>query len=451
MSANASATLLPPSTAPASAGALRFSWQDPAQRNAWIACVASAVGLVWAYWMMFVDAAEFWSQPQYSHGWVLPLIALYMMWRLRPNKKYDAQLETALRYVAGAGATLAAIGLANEDLQYLQGWGLAVVCLGGFACMLWGQPFATLKSAPEQDSYRWPAALWGIAVAGMAFAALGLLRVSAGPLPADVFSMLGMLVIIVGLVLAAVLVPAPRVLSRHEIAVGGVVILFCTLAWFTAVQFDRMPLARAAFVATAIGVLTVIGGMRLVRWAGPPVAFLMTMFPLPSLAEQRVLGSLQALAVTLSDIVYTILGVPVIRDGKQFRLPGVEQDIPMEIAQACSGLSMTNLLLAMGLAVTILMQRPWWDRVVVLLSTLPIAIIANVFRIVLTGLIWMAMDRFVSSDPQYLAELRDPVHQWIGLIVMMPFALGLIFLELKLLSMLSTADNEARPGAVSIH
>lgn len=418
-----------------------FSWQDSTQRNAWIATMASASVLVWSYWMMFKDAASDWDQPQYSHGWILPLIAMVMMWMLRPNKTANPGVERALQ---GVGAASIALIVAGQWAPSLQGVGLAVACLGGFGCALWGQPFAPAAAKSSGGiPYQRPELLWTVAAVGVALSAAGLLGVSVGPLNQDVLSMLGLMTIAIGFVLLAAFATPPTVVGWHEIAAGFLVVLLCCVVWSFGVYFDRMPLAQGAFVASAIGVLTIIGGMRLVRWVGPPVAFLMFMFPLPSLVEQRVLGLLQKIAVYLSEQVYTIMGVAAIRNANQISLPGLNDDIEMEIAAACSGLSMTNILVAMCVAIAILTTRPWWDRLIILLSAIPIAIVSNVFRIVVTGLIWMAMDQFAAGDPEYLARLRKPMHDWVGLIVMMPFALGLMMLELKILSMLSVPEESS--------
>ncbi len=419
-----------------------FSWGDASQRNAWIAAMASAVMLVWAYWLMFNDAAAEWDQPQYSHGWVLPLIALYIMWSLRPNKAPNAKVETALRGVAILGVVLIAVGYNFAALGFLQGIGLAVGCLGGLGCVLWGQPFATLASGDSESlRFNQPEVLWGVAAAGCGICTLGLLGIGLGPLSPDVFSMLGLMIVIIGLILLAAFAPPSPVITWHEVGVGVLIMLFCSYAWAMGVLYDRMPLAQVSFIATAIGVLAVVGGMNLVRWVGPPVAFLMFMFPLPAIMERSVLGALQKIAVVLSEMVYTIIGIPAIREGSQIRLPSLGEDIQMEIAEACSGLSMSNILIAMCVGIAIVMRRPWWDKLIVLLSALPIAIISNVFRIVVTGLIWMAMDRFVGGDSASVGEFRDTIHTWIGLIVMMPFALGLLMLELKLLSSLSVPEE----------
>lgn len=415
-----------------------FSWQDSTQRNAWIACVAGMAGLVWAYWLMFVDTAEYWDQPQYSHGWIVPLIALVMLWNLRPLQIHNPKLWTAVQAVAGVSVALIAAGHFIPSLVFLQGIGLAVGCVGGIACCLWGQSFATVADS-QTDAYQFshPEALWiGLGVGSLA-TVLGVFDFRLGPLDPDALAFLGLLIITVGFVLAAGLnLPSP-VVSWQEIAAGLCVVVVCTLAWSSAIQYDRMPLARIAFLTSTIGVLTMVGGMNLVRWAGPPAVFLFFMFPLPARLEQSVLGFLQKIAVHLAEVVFTILGISAISEGKMIRLPGLSDMIDMEIAQACSGLSMTNILVAMGVAMVIMVKRPWWDRLILLLSAVPIAIISNVFRIVVTGLAWIAMDRFSIGQ----IELRDTLHTWIGMLLMMPFALGLLMLELKILTKLSVPEE----------
>jgi len=72
-----------------------------------------------------------------------------------------------------------------------------------------------------------------------------------------------------------------------------------------------------------------------------------------------------------------------------------------------------------------IIDRPWWDRLTILLSAIPIALLTNVIRITATALLYMA---FPESE-----GVKHFVHDWAGF-AMMPIALGFLWLELQLLS-----------------
>src|SRR5262249_19167097 len=97
----------------------------------------------------------------------------------------------------------------------------------------------------------------------------------------------------------------------------------------------------------------------------------------------------------------------------------------VEVEQACSGLSMLMIFFALSTAMAILVRRPLADRILILVSAAPIAILANVFRITATGL----------AQEWFGAEAAHKIfHEWAGW-MMMPLALAMLWLELGVLSL----------------
>ena len=85
-----------------------------------------------------------------------------------------------------------------------------------------------------------------------------------------------------------------------------------------------------------------------------------------------------------------ILGQPAIAEGNTI-LVG---DNHLEIAQACSGLRLFVSILALAFVYLMLVRRAWWEKLLLLASVVPIAIIANSARIIATGLLY----EFSSSE-----------------------------------------------------
>ena len=107
-------------------------------------------------------------------------------------------------------------------------------------------------------------------------------------------------------------------------------------------------------------------------------------------------------------------GVPVLCEGNRMTLPG---GVQMFVAEACSGMRQLTGFLALTAAVAYLTTRPGWYRaIVVVRSALPIALTANIARVVLTGYIM----HFV--NPQYAS---GAYHTLEG-ILMMGFGLLLL-------------------------
>jgi exosortase/archaeosortase family protein len=99
------------------------------------------------------------------------------------------------------------------------------------------------------------------------------------------------------------------------------------------------------------------------------------------------------------------------------------------IADACSGLRMLTIFCALAVAMVFLIERPWWDKFIILLSAVPIALVVNIARITVTGLLFMV----AGKDSEFVQHLA---HDWAGYF-MMPLALGILWLELQVLERLT--------------
>lgn len=181
---------------------------------------------------------------------------------------------------------------------------------------------------------------------------------------------------------------------------------------------------KLSFVPTVFGVFLLVGGMRTIRWAWPALIFLLFMFPLPTFFEVSILGFLQKLASISSTFVLQTLGVAAFRQGNLISIPGMAQ--PLTVADACSGLRMATIFGALAVAMVFIIERPWWDKFIILLSAIPIALIVNIVRITVTGLLYMA------AGPNNIA-VQKICHDYAGLVIMMPLAMALLWLELQIL------------------
>jgi exosortase len=138
-----------------------------------------------------------------------------------------------------------------------------------------------------------------------------------------------------------------------------------------------------SMIAWLAGVIWVFGGWRLLWWSAPSVAFLWFMIPLPFRAERMLSLPLQGIATRISTWTLQLLGQPAFAQGHVICLGEHE----LEVAQACSGLRILVAAFALAFAYCVLIRKPWWKRIAVVLSTIPIALIANATRIVATGLL----------------------------------------------------------------
>lgn len=199
--------------------------------------------------------------------------------------------------------------------------------------------------------------------------------------------------------------------STHE-RLAGLLIIAISLAvrlvatWYRIVTVDMYTLVPAL-----MGVVVVAGGLRMLRWAGSPVAFLIFMYPLPDEATRYLLGPLQRFATLASTYVLQTLGFEAFREGNQIVLG----DSRLGVVDACSGLRMLTIFVALTVGWVLVDRTAWWERIAIVASAVPIALAVNVVRITATGM--------MMTVNELLAE--RVFHDWAGY-VMMPLAVTLL-------------------------
>jgi exosortase len=218
--------------------------------------------------------------------------------------------------------------------------------------------------------------------------------------------------------------PFQENVPANERWMGLAILAFGLLTRLFAAKFSFIPIDRLSFLPSVFGAFLLVGGIAAIRWAWPGLIFLIFMFPWPTLAEVAILGLLQKFATYSSTFVLQTLGVAAFRTGNLITIPGMGQ--PLNVAEACSGLRMATIFLALAVAMVFIIERPWWDKFVILLSAIPIALIVNIVRITVTGLLkmWVGQNNYT---------VNKICHDWAGYLIMMPLALLLLWIELQIL------------------
>ena len=131
------------------------------------------------------------------------------------------------------------------------------------------------------------------------------------------------------------------------------------------------------------GVALMLGGWPALRWSLPSIMFLFFMIPLPWRIEKALGPPLQSLATLASTRTLQTLGFTAFSEGNVIQLNGAR----IGVVEACSGLSMLITFIALSTGMALMVKRPLLDRIVLVLSAIPVALIANIARITLTGIL----------------------------------------------------------------
>jgi exosortase len=161
------------------------------------------------------------------------------------------------------------------------------------------------------------------------------------------------------------------------------------------------------------GLCALLFGTVALRRYAFAIFFLIFMVPLPIALYTQIASPLQFAVSSVASDILNMTGLPVLRDGNKMTLPGGTQ---MFVAEACSGMRQLTGFIALTAAVAYLSVRPAWYRSTLVASAIPIAMTANMTRVILTGYI-------MYHDPKYASGAFHTVE---GLLMM---GLGLSLLR----------------------
>lgn len=202
--------------------------------------------------------------------------------------------------------------------------------------------------------------------------------------------------------------------SVHGGFATGIILVAIALVAKTATIVVPVGFIGDLALPTAIaGVCSILCGREGLKRFGFAIGFLAFMIPLPVALYSMIANPLQLSVSGFAARIMNGCGIPVLREGNMMTLPG---DVRMFVAEACSGLRQLTGFLALTAAAAYLSKRPLWDRAILFASAVPVAMIANIARVVVTGMImyWI--------DPKYAA---GTFHSIEGLLLM---GLGLALL-----------------------
>ena len=164
----------------------------------------------------------------------------------------------------------------------------------------------------------------------------------------------------------------------------GMLLLGFGLCVLVVGQFGaELFLSRLSLLIVLAGLIVLFLGWHFFRALLFPWAFLLLMIPIPAIIFSQITFPLQLLAAKVASTVLPWLGVPVLREGNIIKLA----DKVLEVAEACSGIRSLMSLATLAVIYGYLMERRVALRVVLAVASIPIAVAANSFRIVGTGLL----------------------------------------------------------------
>jgi exosortase len=187
---------------------------------------------------------------------------------------------------------------------------------------------------------------------------------------------------------------------------------------FNIVHLQYGYLRSVDMIATLGAIVLFLGGWQLVKLTWLPITFLVFAVPLPErFYRELTIPMRQWAAAVASGLLDLVPQLEAMASGVVIDVfyKGRALEPALDVAEACSGMRLLMAFLALGVAMAYLHYRPLWQRIILLVSTVPIAILCNIVRVTVTGFI------YVLVHPKYAQGIY---HDMLGL-AMLPLAFGL--------------------------
>ncbi|MCB0323149.1 MAG: exosortase/archaeosortase family protein [Bdellovibrionales bacterium] len=138
-----------------------------------------------------------------------------------------------------------------------------------------------------------------------------------------------------------------------------------------------------AFFPVTLGVLQLVFGRTAMLLLAPPLLLQFMAKPLPDSVVVRLFWPLQTFAAKISTLSLELLDVPVFLSGNVIEIP----EMKLMVEEACSGMRSVMALLTLALVVIYFVPLRWYNRLLLVAASVLIAVVLNVFRVAMTGLL----------------------------------------------------------------
>ncbi len=177
-------------------------------------------------------------------------------------------------------------------------------------------------------------------------------------------------------------------LEKSPDKIGLAVVIFGMILFILGNGASEYFTVRFSLVVIIFGLVLYLFGRRIIRMTWFEIIFLFFMVPIPYVIYFSATFPMQLLASKVTVSILKFVGMAVVRQGNIIHLPNHS----LEVAEACSGMRSLISLLALGAIYAYLTQKRLSAKVILFLSTIPIAVAGNIFRVLLTSIIVYTSD-----------------------------------------------------------
>jgi exosortase D (VPLPA-CTERM-specific) len=186
-----------------------------------------------------------------------------------------------------------------------------------------------------------------------------------------------------------------------------------------------------SFWLVIVGLLWLHLGWKKLKSIGFALFFMLTMFPLPNFLNTKLMLQLRLISSKLGVALIQLYGMPVTRTGNVIDLGFVQ----LQVVEACSGLHSLISLVVLSLLLVYFLKDHIWKRVVLLISSVPLAILTNSMRIAMTAILHKHFGHDIA---------QGFFHGFSGLVIFL-ISIPVLIIEMKILEKFPPYTQESSP------
>jgi exosortase len=185
---------------------------------------------------------------------------------------------------------------------------------------------------------------------------------------------------------------------------------------------------RLSIVLSVAALVLLLFGWQIFKKLIPVLLFLLLMLPWPNRVQAAISVPLQQWSTSSAVFCLEMIGYAVVREGNIIHIGSAT----VAVAEACNGLRMITAFITISGLVVLLISRTWWEKLIIFISSFPVALLCNTVRLTITAIAFTVLS----------GERWETIFHDAGGYAMMPLALGLIVAELWLLTKLTMPPPE---------
>jgi exosortase len=235
----------------------------------------------------------------------------------------------------------------------------------------------------------------------------------------------GPLIVLIAIGLIWLRLPTVRKLESCSV-VGLIFLVFSSLLYILAAWADIVFLKTFSLLLIAVGAIWYLGGYKSAISMAGPIGFLVFIIPWPTTLVDRISFPLQLASSAYAALFAGICGLPVVRDGVQLFVqtsPNAKPVYSIFVAQACSGLTSLNVLLALGYLIAYFTDVKWGWRLLMVLCVIPMAMFLNATRLTFVLIVGAKIN---ASVAKWVHDNEEPVLVFFSSILLLFLRQGLL-------------------------